>query len=81
MLNTPFVGGFCCFYGCIIFCFFFFCKILLLSRLHDGPADLSQTHFSDVAGSNAQSVDGFTRIEIIDGNKVLRHDVGICRDG
>ena len=48
------------------------CKKLLFLRLHDRAADLTQTHLRNIAGGNAQGIDGGRRIEIIHMGKFIR---------
>ena len=48
------------------------CKKLLPLCLHDRAADLTQTHLRNIAGGNAQGIDGGRRIEIIHMGKFVR---------
>ena len=48
------------------------CKKLLFLRLHDCAADLTQTHLRNIAGGDAQGIDGGRRIEIIHMGKFVR---------
>ena len=53
------------------------CKKLLFLCLHDRAADLAQTHLCNIAGGNAQGIDGGRRIEIIHMGKFVRVEMVI----
>ena len=57
---------------CIIAVLAVLCKKLLFLRLHDRAADLAQTHLCNIAGGNAQGIDGGRRIKIIHMGKFVR---------
>ena len=54
------------------------CKKLLPLCLHDRAADLTQAHFRNIAGGNAQGIDGGRRIEIIHMGKFIRVEILVC---
>ena len=68
---APFVS--CCFVFCavIISAFFTVCKKLIPLGLHDRSADLPQAHLRDVAGGDAQGVDGGRRVEFVNMGKFV----------
>ena len=47
------------------------CKKLIPLRLHDRSADLPQSHLCDVAGGDAQGIDGGRRVEFINVGKLI----------
>ena len=53
------------------------CKKLLFLCLHDCAADLTQAHLCNIAGGNAQSINGGRRIEIIHMGKFVRVEMVI----
>ena len=57
------------------------CKKLFPLCLHHCPADLPQAHLGNIAGSDAQCVDGAGRIKEINTLKILRQYVGHGRQG
>lgn len=59
----------------IISAFFTVCKKLLPLGLHDCAADLPQAHLRDVAGGDAQGVDGGRRVEFVDMGKFVSGDM------
>ena len=73
------MGCFVLFCVAIITVFFAVCKKLIPLRLHDRSADLPQPHLSDVAGGDAQGVDGGRRVEFIDMGKLIGRKIIICR--
>ena len=76
---APFVS--CCF---VLFCaviitaFFTICKKLIPLCLHDRSADLPQPHLRDVAGGDAQGVDGGGRVEFINVGKLIGRKIIVC---
>lgn len=75
---APFV--FCCFVFCavIISALFGICKKLIPLSLHDRSADLPQAHLRDVAGGDAQGVDGGRRVEFVDMGKFVSGEIIVC---
>ena len=75
---APFV--FCCFVFCavIISAFFTVCKKLIPLSLHDCAADLPQPHLRDVAGGDAQSVDGGRCVEFVDMGELIGRKIIVC---
>ena len=59
----------------IISAFFTVCKKLIPLGLHDCAADLPQPHLRDVAGGDAQGVDGGRRVEFVDMGKFVSGDM------
>ena len=51
------------------------CKKLIPLGLHDCAADLPQPHLRDVAGGDAQGVDGGRRVEFVDMGKFVSGDM------
>ncbi|MDD5907501.1 MAG: hypothetical protein PUD76_04000 [Clostridia bacterium] len=77
MILAPFgVKSFLCI--CIIAVLAVLCKKLLPLRLHDRAADLPQAHLRNIAGGNAQGIDGGRRIEIIHMGKFVRGKILVC---
>ena len=54
------------------------CKKLIPLRLHDRSADLPQAHLRDVAGGDAQGVDGGRRVEFINVGKLIGRKIIVC---
>ena len=54
------------------------CKKLIPLRLHDRSADLPQPHLRDVAGGDAQGVDGGGRVEFINVGKLIGRKIIVC---
>ena len=59
----------------IITAFFTVCKKLIPLGLYDCAADLPQPHLRDVAGGDAQGVDGGRRVEFVDMGKFVSGDM------
>ena len=78
MLNAPFRFAAILSFAHIIVDLCILCKKLLSPRLHHRPADLPQTHLRNIAGGNAQGIDGGRRIEIIHMGKFVRVKILIC---
>ncbi|WP_207743506.1 hypothetical protein [Intestinimonas butyriciproducens] len=81
MLDTPFLISIFCFLVCIILDLTLICKKLLPLRLHHRAADLPQAHLRNIAGGDAQCVDGGRGVEIIDSAEIFREKIAVCRDG
>lgn len=62
----------------IISAFFTVCKKLIPLSLHDRSADLPQAHLCDVAGGDAQGVDGGRRVEFINVGKLIGRKIIVC---
>ena len=62
----------------IISAFFTVCKKLIPLSLHDRSADLPQAHLRDVAGGDAQGVDGGRRVEFINVGKLIGRKIIVC---
>ena len=62
----------------IISAFFTVCKKLIPLRLHDRSADLPQPHLRDVAGGDAQGVDGGRCVEFVDMGKFVSGEIIVC---
>ncbi|MDD6408932.1 MAG: hypothetical protein PUF98_04105 [Oscillibacter sp.] len=60
---------------CIIAVLAVLCKKLFPLCLHDCAADLPQTHLCNIAGGNAQGIDGGQRIEIVNMGKFVRLEI------
>lgn len=75
---APFVS--CCFVSCavIITDSRAVCKKLIPLSLHDRSADLPQTHLRNVAGSDAQGIDGGWRVEFINVGKLIGRKIIVC---
>lgn len=54
------------------------CKKLIPLCLHDRSADLPQAHLCDVAGGDAQGVDGGRRVEFIDMGELIGRKIVVC---
>ena len=54
------------------------CKKLIPLGLHDCAADLPQPHLCDVAGSDAQGVNGGRRVEFVDMGKFVSGEIIVC---
>ena len=54
------------------------CKKLIPLSLHDCAADLPQAHLRDVAGGDAQGVDGGGRVEFINVGKLIGRKIIVC---
>ena len=54
------------------------CKKLIPLRLHDRSADLPQAHLRDVAGGDAQGVDGGRCVEFINVGKLIGRKIIVC---
>ena len=74
MFIAPFSVRFC-FLALIIINAGVFCKKSFPARLHHCAADFPQTHFRNVAGGDAQGVDGVAGVEIVDVRKILRLEI------
>ena len=69
------MGCFVLFCVVIISAFFTVCKKLIPLRLHDCAADLPQPHLRDVAGGDAQGVDGGRRVKFVDMGKFVNGEI------
>lgn len=69
------MGCFVLFYAAIITDSFAVCKKLIPLSLHDRSADLPQAHLCDVAGGDAQGVDGGRRVEFVDMGKFVSGEI------
>jgi len=54
------------------------CKKLIPLGLHDCAADLPQAHLRDVAGGDAQGIDGGRRVEFINVGKLIGRKIIVC---
>ena len=81
MLNTPFRFAAILSFAHIIVDLCILCKKLLPPRLHHRAADLPQTHLRNIAGGNAQGVDGAGRVKGVNALKILRQYIGNGRQG
>ena len=54
------------------------CKKLIPLGLHDCAADLPQPHLRDVAGSDAQGVDGGWCVEFVDMGELIGRKIVVC---
>ena len=63
----------------IISAFFTVCKKLIPLGLHDCAADLPQPHLRDVAGGDAQGVDGGGRVEFVHMGELIGRKILVCR--
>ena len=62
----------------IISAFFTVCKKLIPLGLYDRSADLPQSHLRDVAGGDAQGVDGGGCVEFVDMGKFVSGEIIVC---
>ena len=69
------MGCFVLFCVVIISAFFTVCKKLIPLGLHDCAADLPQAHLRDVAGGDAQGIDGGRRVEFVDMGKFVSGEI------
>ena len=69
------MGCFVLFCAVIISAFFTVCKKLIPLGLHDRSADLPQAHLCDVAGGDAQGVDGGRCVEFVDMGKFVSGEI------
>ena len=65
------MGCFVLFCAAIITDSFAVCKKLIPLGLYDRSADLPQAHLRDVAGGDAQGIDGGRRVEFINVGKLI----------
>ena len=72
------MGCFVLFCVAIITVFFAVCKKLIPLRLHDRSADLPQAHLRDVAGGDAQGVDGGGRVEFVHMGELIGRKIVVC---
>lgn len=72
------MGCFVLFCVAIITVFFAVCKKLIPLGLHDRAADLPQPHLRDVAGGDAQGVDGGRCVEFVDMGKFVSGEIIVC---
>ena len=63
----------------IISVFFTVCKKLIPLSLHDCAADLPQPHLRDVAGGDAQGVDGGGRVEFVHMGKFVSGEIEVIQ--
>ena len=54
------------------------CKKLIPLGLHDRAADLPQSHLCDVAGGDAQGIDGGRRVEFVNMGKFVSGEIIVC---
>ncbi len=66
------------FCAAIITAFFTVCKKLIFLRLYDCSADLPQAHLRNVAGGNAEGVDGAGRVKFINMGKLVGGEIIVC---
>ena len=78
MLFAPFMACFVLFCAVIISTFFTVCKKLIPLGLHDCAADLPQPHLRDVAGGDAQGIDGGGRVEFVNMGKLVGKKIIVC---
>jgi hypothetical protein len=71
MLLAPFMGCFVLFCAVIITDSRAVCKKLIPLSLHDCAADLPQSHLRNVAGSDAQGIDGGRRVEFVNMGELI----------
>ena len=76
MFCAPFFFGVILLFDSIIADLCILCKKLLPPRLHHRAADLPQAHLGNIAGGNAQGIDGAGGIKGINTLKILRQQVG-----
>ena len=69
------MGCFVLFCAVIITVFFTICKKLIPLGLHDRSADRPQSHLRDVAGGDAQGVDGGRRVEFVNMGKFVSGEI------
>lgn len=62
----------------IISSFFTVCKKLIPLSLHDCSADLPQPHLRDVAGGDAQGVDGGRCVEFVNMGELIGRKIIVC---
>ena len=72
------MGCFVLFCAAIITDSFAVCKKLIPLGLYDRSADLPQAHLCDVAGGDAQGVDGGRRVEFVDMGKFVSGEIIVC---
>ena len=72
------MGCFVLFCAVIISGFLTVCKKLLPLGPHDRAADLSQAHLRNVAGGDAEGVDGWRRVELIDMAELIGRKIIVC---
>ena len=75
ILFAPFSACFVLFCVVIISAFFTVCKKLIPLGLHDCAANLPQPHLRDVAGGDAQSVDGGRCVEFVNMGKFVSGEI------
>ena len=78
MLFAPFMGCFVLFCAAIITDSRAVCKKLIPLGLYDRSADLPQSHLRDVAGGDAQGIDGGRRVEFINVGKLIGRKIIVC---
>ena len=69
------MGCFVLFCVVIISAFFTVCKKLIPLGLYDRSADLPQAHLRDVAGGDAQGIDGGGRVKFINMGKLVSDEI------
>ena len=62
----------------IITAFFTVCKKLIFLRLYDRSAYLPQTHLRNIAGGNAEGIDGAGRVKFVDTGKLVGGEIIVC---
>ena len=65
------MGCFVLFCAVIITAFFTVCKKLIPLGLHDCAANLPQAHLRNVAGGDAQGIDGGRRVEFVNMGELI----------
>ncbi|MEG2455934.1 MAG: hypothetical protein RSC08_06740 [Oscillospiraceae bacterium] len=70
MFKTPLIVWFCVFLDLIIQSFAVICKKLFLLRPQDGFGNLTQSHFRNVAGGNAQGVHRGQGVEVVNAGEI-----------
>ncbi len=72
------MGCFVLFCVAIITVFFAVCKKMIPLGLHDRSADLPKPHLRDVAGGDAQGVDGGRCVEFVNMGKFVSGEIIVC---
>ena len=72
------MGCFVLFCAAIITAFFTVCKKLIPLSLHHRSTDLPQAHLRDVAGGDAQGIDGGRGVKLINMGKLVGRKIIVC---
>lgn len=72
------MGCFVLFCAAIITAFSTVCKKLIPLSLHDCSADLPQAHLRDVAGGDAEGIDRWRGVKLINMDKLVRGKIIVC---